>query len=90
MYLRASKTEAQAAGEDVEGMAGSVSELRDELLKLTGGTVDIQIDEDTFKSTYQIMKELSEVWGSLTDISKANILEMVGGRLLPRHTAMCT
>lgn len=61
-------------------MAGSVSELREELLKLTGGTVDIQLDEDTFKSTYQIMKELSEVWGSLTDISKANILEMVGGK----------
>lgn len=80
MFLRAAKTEAEEAGESTEGMANSVSELREELLALTGGKVDIQIDEDNFKSTYQILKELSAVWGELTDISQANILEMVGGK----------
>lgn len=80
MYLRAAKTEAEEAGESTEGMANSVSELRDEILALTGNKVDIQIDEDTFKSTYQILQELSQVWGELTDISQANILEMVGGK----------
>ena len=80
MFLRAAKTEAEEAGEATDGMASSVSELRDELLALTGGQVDIQSDKNTFKGTYQILKELSEVWGELTDISKANILEMVGGK----------
>ena len=80
MYLRAAKTEAEDAGESTDGMATSVSKLRSELLSLTGGKVDIQLDENTFKSTYQILKELSEVWDSLTDISKANILEKVGGK----------
>lgn len=80
MYLRAAKTEAEEAGESTEGMANSVSELRDELLSLTGGKVDIQIDEDNFKSTYQILQELSKVWGDLTDVSQANILEMIGGK----------
>lgn len=80
MYLRAAKTEAEEAGESTEGMANSVSELREELLLLTGGKVDIQIDEDTFKSTYQIMKELAGVWGELTDITQANILEQIGGK----------
>lgn len=80
MFLRAAKTEAEAAGESTDGMANSVSELRAELLALTGGKVDIQIDESTFKSTYQIIKELSQVWGELTDITQANILEMVGGK----------
>lgn len=80
MFLRAAKTEAEEAGESTEGMANSVSELREEILALTGNKVDIQIDEDTFKSTYQIMKELSEVWGELSDISQANILEMIGGK----------
>lgn len=80
MYLRAAKTEAEEAGESTDGMASSVSELRDEILALTGGKVDIQIDDDTFKSTYQILKELSEVWDELTDVSQANILEMVGGK----------
>ena len=80
MYLRAAKTEAEEAGESTEGMANSVSELRSELLSLTGNKVDIQLDENTFKSTYQIMKELSAVWGQLTDIIQANILELIGGK----------
>lgn len=80
MYLRAAKTEAEEAGVSTEGMANSVSELRDEILALTGQKVDIQVDEDTFKSTYQIIKELSEVWDELTDISQANLLEMLGGK----------
>lgn len=89
MYLRAAKTEAEEAGESTEGMAGSVSELRDEILSLTGGAVDIMLDEDSFKSSYQILKELSQVWQELTDVSQANILEMIGGRSLPRCTVMC-
>ena len=80
MYLRAAKTEAEDAGESTEGMASSVSELREELLQLTGGRVDIQIDENNFKSTYQILKELASVWDSLSDITQANITEMVGGK----------
>ena len=80
MYLRAAKTEAEEAGESTEGMANSVSELREELLALTNGKVDIQIDENTFKSTYQIMKELADVWGELTDITQANILEQIGSK----------
>ena len=80
MYLRAAKTDAEEAGESTDGMANSISELREELLALTGNKVDIQLDENTFKSTYQILKELSVVWHELTDISQANILEMVGGK----------
>ncbi|MBO6289151.1 MAG: phage tail tape measure protein, partial [Alphaproteobacteria bacterium] len=62
MFLRAAKTEAEEAGESTDGMASSVSKLRDEILALTGNKVDIQIDDDTFKSTYQILKELSALW----------------------------
>ena len=80
MYLRAAKTDAEEAGESTDGMANSISELREELLALTGNKVDIQLDENTFKSTYQILKELSVVWGELSDVSQANILEMVGGK----------
>lgn len=80
MYLRAAKTEAEESGEATDGMASSVSELREEILQLTGNKVDIQIDDDTFKSTYQILKELSGVWGELTDVTQANILELVGGK----------
>ena len=80
MYLRAAKTEAEDAGESTEGMASSVSELRKELLSLTNNKVDIQIDSENFKSTYKIFEELSTVWDDLTDISRASILEKIGGK----------
>lgn len=80
MYLRAAKTEAEEAGESTDGMANSVSKLRSEILSLTSGRVDIMLDNDTFKSTYQIMKELAAVWDDLTDITRANILEKVAGK----------
>ncbi|MBO5970230.1 MAG: phage tail tape measure protein [Clostridia bacterium] len=80
MYLRAAKTEAEEAGESVDGMANSVSELRAELMSLTGNRVDIMLNEDTFKSTYQIIKEISEVWDELTDVSQANILNLLAGK----------
>ena len=77
MYLRASKTDAENAGIATDGMASSVSELRSELKQLAG--VDIMKDDNTFKSTYQIMKELSEVWKDLSDTTQANITELIAG-----------
>lgn len=84
MFLRASKTEAQEAGIETDGMAESVSKLRKEILALTkvngGAGVDIMLDENTYKSTYQILKEIAEVWDNISDVSQANILEKLGGK----------
>lgn len=46
MYLRSSKSELEEAGESTEGLVESSSKLRDELKGLTGGKVDIMLDED--------------------------------------------
>lgn len=54
-------------------MATSVSQLRDELMALSG--VDIMVDDDTFKNSYNILMDIGEVWDSLTDIGRANITE---------------
>ena len=78
MYLRASKTEAEEAGIETDGMADSVSKLRNEILKLS--KVDIMADSKTYKSTYQILKELAGVWDELSDVTQANILEKLGGK----------
>ena len=78
MFLRASKTEAEEAGIETEGMAESVSKLREEILSLS--KVDIMLDDKNYKSTYQILKEISEVWDDISDVSQANILEKLGGK----------
>ena len=80
MFLRAAKVEAEEAGESTEGMADSVSKLRKQLFALTNQRVDIMKDDSTFKSTYQILKELSEVWGDIEDIDRSAILELIGGK----------
>ena len=80
MYLRSAKVELEEAGESTEGMAESVSKLRDTILGLTKGAVDIQIDENTFKSTYEILKEIAQVWDTISDIDQAALLEKIGGK----------
>lgn len=80
MYLRATKTELEEAGESTEGMAETTSELREQLMALTHGKVDIQLDEDTYKSTYQILKEMAGAWDDMTDKEHAAALELMGGK----------
>lgn len=87
MYLRAAKTEAEAAGIETDGMANSVSELRNTILDLTSGRVDIQLDENTFKSTFQIMREISAVYDSMTDLDQAALLEALSGKRQANTTA---
>lgn len=80
MYLRAAKAEAEEAGEETEGMANSVSELQDGILALTNGRVNIMADANNFKSTYQIMKEISEVWNSMAEVDQAALLKLIAGK----------
>lgn len=80
MYLRAAKTEAESAGEATDGMAASVSTLREDVLRLTDKKVDIMIDDSTFKSTYQIMQEIADVWKDLEDVEQADLLNLLGGK----------
>lgn len=83
MYVRAAKTELEAAGEETDGIAESTGKLRELVKQITkegGKAVDIMADENTFKSTYQIMKEISEVWDNISDANQAALLEKIGGK----------
>ena len=84
LRIRGAKSDLEEAGLETDGMADSVSKLRTEIQKLTG--VDIMIDDDTFKSTYQILKEISAVWNNLTDVTQANVLELMFAK---RQTKTC-
>ena len=70
-------------------MAETTSQLQAKLKALTDGKVDIMIDANTFKSTTQILREVSDAWDDMLDIEKAAALELLGGRQLPRYTVMC-
>ena len=80
LRLRNTKGKLEEIGESTEGMVESVTRLQTQLFQLTNGKVNIMASPDTFKSTYQIMKEISEVWDDLTDIKKANVIELIAGK----------
>lgn len=66
-------------GEDAEEMTITTSELRDKIKSIAG--IEIMENDTTFKSTYQILKEISEVYDTLTDAQQADIAEMLGGKV---------
>ena len=80
LRMRGVKTELEDAGLETEGMAQTTSELQKKLLALTKGKVDIQLNSDEFKSTYEMLKEMSAVWDDMTDIDRAAALELIAGK----------
>ena len=72
LRIRGSKAELDEMGESTDGLASSTSKLRDEIKALTG--VDIMLDENTYKSTAQIIQEIGASWDKLTDVSQAKFV----------------
>lgn len=84
LRIRGAKTEIEAEGESVDGMAESTSKLRAQVLALTNvtgkGGFDIMTDNgQTFKSTYDIMLGISQVWKDMSDVDQAALLELIAG-----------
>ena len=61
-------------------MATTTSQLQAKLLALTGGKVDIMLNETTFKNSTQILREMAEAWEDMNDIQRASALELMGGK----------
>ena len=80
LRLRGSKTQLEEMGEDVTDMATTTSQLQAKLLALTGGQVDIMLNETTFKNSTQILREMAEAWDDMNDIQRASALELMGGK----------
>ena len=78
MRIRSAKSEMEEMGEDTEGVVESTATLRAEIKALSG--VDIMASATEFKSTYQILDELSQKWEDLNDISRATIIEKMAGK----------
>lgn len=79
LRLRGTSTkELEEAGEDTTGVVESKSKLRTKIQGYTG--VDILTDTGAYKSTYEILLEISKVWDDLTDTDQAGLLELIAGK----------
>ena len=79
LRLRGTSTkELEEAGEDTDGVITSKSKLRGKIKGYTG--IDILTDDGAYKSTYDILLEISKVWDDLTDQDRAGLLELIAGK----------
>ena len=65
-------------GDETDDLVVTTSKLRKEIKALTN--VDI-LDGSGYKSTYQILKEIAEVYDTLDNTSQARVNELLGGKV---------
>lgn len=80
LRLQNMKGQLEQLNEPVDDLM-EVSKVQTQILNLTGNRVDI-FDSATqqFRSTYDILKDISEVWDSLTSVNRASLTEILFGK----------
>lgn len=79
LRIRSSKAELVDEGLDAEEMVESTAELRKLVMASTG--VDIlESDLKTFRSTYDIMLDISKVWQNINDLERSALLQKIAGK----------
>ena len=80
MRLRGMKGGLEELGEEVDDNVTSLSKMQGQVLNLTHGKVDIFDSAGEFKSTYEIMQGIADVWEDLSSIEQADLLETIAGK----------
>lgn len=80
MRLRGMKGELEALGEEYENVE-SISKIQTQILNRTDGAVNIFDDKNgDFRSTYEILKDISKVWTEISKTDQAELLEIMAGK----------
>ena len=80
MRLRGMKGELADLGEEVDENVENISKMQGQVLNLTHGKVNIFDDTGKFRSTYDIMKDIADVWEGLNSIEQADLIETIAGK----------
>lgn len=80
MRLRGYDEETEKLSDDLKTITGDIADLTKTASKPTGISLFTDETRQTYKSTYQILKEVSEIWDELTDKNQAQLLEKMFGK----------
>ena len=80
MRLRGQVDALKEMGEDAEGVSTDLTKIQQQIYELTGNKVNIFEDDESLKSTYQMILEIGEVFDSLNDRQQADLLEKMFGK----------
>lgn len=78
--LRTISMRIRGMNEETEELDDSLVNIKGDVYELTNGKVSIMEDPDTYKSTYQVLQEISKVWDELTDKQQAQLLDKLFGK----------
>ena len=80
MRIRGLDEETEEALEDYEELKGKIADLTK--TDVTPGGVSLFTDEtkQTYKSTYQFLKDIAAIWDRLSDRNQAGLLEAIAGK----------
>ncbi|MEE1084298.1 MAG: phage tail tape measure protein [Paludibacteraceae bacterium] len=70
--------ELEKEGVDSDGAVESTSKLQSKIKALSG--VDILTETGEYKSTYQILSQIADVWAEINDMDQAALLELLAGK----------
>lgn len=79
LRIRGATSELESMGEETDTVVKSTAKLQAEIKAISGVNI-LEADNATFKSTYQIMDELSAKWSQLSDIQKATLTDKIAGK----------
>ena len=80
LRLRGMKGKLEELGEEVDSNVESISKMQTQILNLTNGKVNIFNNDGSFKSTYEIMQGIADVYYELSDTAQADLLEIIAGK----------
>ena len=80
LRLRGMKGQLEELGEETDENVENISKMQGQILNMTKGKVNIFDGAGNFKSTYEIMKGIAEVWDELSSVNQANLLETIAGK----------
>lgn len=80
MRIRGLDEETEELSEDFENIAGDIAEFTKTASKPGGISLFTDASKTTYKSTYQLLKDISEVYDELTDKQQASLLEKLAGK----------
>jgi len=80
MRLRGYDEETESYTNNVEGLTGTIADLTKTASTPGGISLFTDKDKQTYKSTYQLLEDISKVYNKLSDKNQAELLEAIAGK----------
>lgn len=89
MRLRGYDETTEEYSNDVEVLSGKIADLTKTASTPGGISLFTDSSKTTYKSTIQLLREISAIYDDLSDKTQAELLEVLAGRRLPVYIVIC-